>query len=153
MLFITAFWNRNNTVTNNTAQNNNTKEKKAISPSGIKKGDLCSVNIHVFPFWVPILEKDHKCICCFHFVYSFYISFGPEVQNFERWWKKLCVHARESTIILYCGWFEVCPLISLSVCSLFFLILRIEFDPFSKQVLFFSRWHKNRYHANYFIYL
>ncbi len=26
-LFIAAFWNWNNTVTNNTAQNNNTKEK------------------------------------------------------------------------------------------------------------------------------
>ncbi len=30
LLFIAAFWNRNNTVTNNTAQNKNTKEK---SPS------------------------------------------------------------------------------------------------------------------------
>ncbi len=28
VLFIAAFWNRNNTVTNNTAQNNNTKERK-----------------------------------------------------------------------------------------------------------------------------
>ncbi len=28
VLFIDAFWNRNNTLTNNTAQNNNTKEKK-----------------------------------------------------------------------------------------------------------------------------
>ncbi len=38
VLFIAAFWNRNNTVTNNTAQNNNTKEKKNISPIiGIKK--------------------------------------------------------------------------------------------------------------------
>ncbi len=45
MLFIAAFWNRNNTLTNNTAQNNNTKEKK-VSPIGIEKGDLCSVNIH-----------------------------------------------------------------------------------------------------------
>ncbi len=45
VLFIAAFWNRNNTLTNNTAQNNNTKEKK-VSPIGIEKGDLCSVNIH-----------------------------------------------------------------------------------------------------------
>ncbi len=28
VLFIAAFWNRNNTVTNNTAQHNNTKERK-----------------------------------------------------------------------------------------------------------------------------
>ncbi len=28
VLFIDTFWNRNNTLTNNTAQNNNTKEKK-----------------------------------------------------------------------------------------------------------------------------
>ncbi len=31
VLFITAFWNINNTVTINTAQNNNTKEKKRPS--------------------------------------------------------------------------------------------------------------------------
>ncbi len=37
-LFIAAFWNRNSTVTNNIAQNNNTKEKTSISPIiGIKK--------------------------------------------------------------------------------------------------------------------
>ncbi len=28
VLFISAFWNRNNTVTNNTAQNNNSKKNK-----------------------------------------------------------------------------------------------------------------------------
>ncbi len=32
------------------------------------------------------MEIDPKCIRCFHFVYSFYISFGAEVQNLERWW-------------------------------------------------------------------
>ncbi len=36
-LFIATFWNRNDTVTNNIAQNNNTKEKKSISLIGIKK--------------------------------------------------------------------------------------------------------------------
>ncbi len=41
-----------------------------------------------FTSWISIKitnGKDHKCIWCFHFVYSFYISFGPEVQNLERW--------------------------------------------------------------------
>ncbi len=38
-------------------------------------------NIHVS---IALLKKklmgiDHKCIWRFHFVYSFYISFGPEV--------------------------------------------------------------------------
>ncbi len=50
VLFIAAFYN---TVTNNTAQHNNNKDKqKSISPNVIIKGDLCSVNIRqYFPFW------------------------------------------------------------------------------------------------------
>ncbi len=43
VLFITAFWNRNSTLTNNTAQNNNTKERK----------------VHLLKRW-PLLSK-HSC--------------------------------------------------------------------------------------------
>ncbi len=49
VLFIAGFWNRNNTLTNNTAQNNN--KQKSISPIRIKKCDCSSVNIHEFLFW------------------------------------------------------------------------------------------------------
>ncbi len=41
--------------------NNNTKEKKSISPIAIKKGDLCSVNIHVNISLLNIkMERDHQ---------------------------------------------------------------------------------------------
>ncbi len=49
MLFIAGFWNKNNTVTKNTAQNNNKQKdkQKSIPPIRIKKGDCLMQSFNV----------------------------------------------------------------------------------------------------------
>ncbi len=71
VLFVAAFWNRNNTVTNNTAQNINTKEKKSISPIGIKKGHICSINTHVSMSLLKITNGNRSQM---HLVFSFLLD-------------------------------------------------------------------------------
>ncbi len=61
VLFIAAFWNRINTVTNNTAQNNNIKKEKKVPLSynwNLKRWSLlCKHACQYFPFdtFIPFI--------------------------------------------------------------------------------------------------
>ncbi len=62
------------------------KKKKPISPIGIKKGDLCSVNNPCQYALLKITNGNRsQRYLVFSFCILFYISFGPEVQNLEKW--------------------------------------------------------------------